>query len=120
MAIFFAGCATSWPEGPARRHARTDIDLHNNTPEQIDEVEVYFGDYRPIGGLFAPGGIKTHMYFGSPITPTAIVRWKDARNAQKEQNVNLVGIYEPKVDGKLEFMIGPTNVTATFTRINPR
>jgi hypothetical protein len=92
IATFFAGCAASWPKGAARQHARTDVEIHNKTAEQIDEVALYFGDYRTTGGLFAPGGTKTHLYFGSPITPNAVVRWKDARNGQKEQSVNLVGI----------------------------
>jgi len=109
--------AAGWPKGAATRHAYLEIKFTNKGTEQVDETGVYFGEFRCTMGILGAGGSGTYLGWEHPITTNAIVRWRDALKTKHEQTISLVAVYQPKVDGRLTFSIGTTNVSAIFEKI---
>jgi len=112
--------AADWPAGPAEKHAYLEVVIANKTSSDVDETGVNFGERRCTAGIVGAGVSATYLGWRQPVTTNAIVRWRDAGKAKKEQTVTIVGVYHPKIDGALTFTIGPTNVTVEFKKIDRR
>jgi hypothetical protein len=112
--------AADWPAGPTKTHAYLEVVVANKTNQDIDEAGIYFGQHLCTYGVVGAGALKGYLGWQQPVTTNAIVRWRDAGGASKEQTIAVVGIYDPKADGALTFTIGATNVTVEFKKIDRR
>jgi hypothetical protein len=109
--------AADWPTNSADRHACLDVIIANDTSENITETAVCFDKRCCTAGVVGHGVSKGYIGWEQPVTTNAIVRWHDARHVKKEQTVSLIGIYDPKLEGELKFVINTTNVTAQFKKL---
>ena len=112
--------AADWPKGAAKKHAYLEVVIANATSQDVDETGVYFDKHRCTAGIVGAGVSAGHLGWQQLITTNAVVRWRDAQGARKEQAVTVVGVHDPKVDGALTFTIGVTNVTVEFKKIDRR
>ena len=97
-------------------HAYLEVTFKNASNERINEAAVRFGKYRCTAGTIIPGVGATHLDWRPPVGTNAIVEWRDSKQAKQEALVSLAGIYDPTVEGRLIFSVGPTNVTVSFKR----
>src|SRR5688500_7768519 len=93
FSILVAGAllAADWPAGPAKKHAYLEVVIANKSTQDVDETGVYFGPHRCTAGIIGAGGFKVYLGWQQPVTTNAIIRWRDARGAKKEQTVAVGG-----------------------------
>lgn len=112
--------AAEWPAGSATKHAYLEVIIANNTGQDVDETGVYFGHDACTAGVVGSHVEKGYIDWEKPVTTNAVVRWRDAQGVRKRQAVKLVGVYDPKSNGALTFIIGTTNATVRFKTIKRR
>ncbi len=109
-----------WPTGQVTKHAYLEVIIANRTSQNVNETEVYFGTNACTAGIVGAGASAGYLGWTRPVTTNATVRWVDVHSLKREQTVSLVEAYNPRFAGALTFIIGTTNVSVQFKRIDRR
>ena len=108
LLLIFLGVGCTSPT----RASRIDVEMKNQTRQELSESTVWFGEYHFRAGILPPGIFKVYMYFPDEITRMARVTWKDAGNQKHEVEVDLSGLYKLGMSGRLEIAITDKGVVA--------
>lgn len=100
IALALGGCAIISKDRP-----RVDVELKNESGDELSDVSVWFGGTSYKAGILPVGVFKDYMYYPAPITETARVEWTDMAGRRQTRQVDLSQVYTPGQSGLLQIAI---------------
>ena len=108
--IALIGCTT---HGLAALRPDVDVAILNRTSKPLEKAAVHFGKNYCAWGWVAVGGNAVYLLYPYPITENASLEWIHG-DLKKSRQIDLKGIYPKGKNGRINFVVEDSTVTAVF------